>query len=158
MIKRSHRRIREKISHHFNEVLKAKYTPHSIAFGFSLGTFLSIFPTPGLSIMIGFLLLLIFAKINKLSMMAAFALWNPMTLIPIYFISYHIGHYLIGDLPEATVRIQLIGQAYNFTRSFLIGNIILSIVFGVMSYLIVRALAEAYYRKHNGDDDSSQDS
>ncbi len=160
MIRRKANGLKEKIMHHFQEVLSAKYTPHSIALGFSLGTFLAIFPTPGLSIVIGFILLLIFPKINKLSMMAAFALWNPMTLIPIYLLSYHIGSAVIGDLPMATIRIHLVGQVYNFTRSFLIGNILLSMVFGIASYILIRSAAEAYYKRIERQEhkDSSQDS
>ena len=148
-------KIREKISHHFQEVLKAKNTPHSIAFGFSLGTFLAIFPTPGLSIAIGFILLLIFSKINKLSMMAAFALWNPMTLIPIYLLSYRIGSFVTGELPMATVRVNIFVQAYNFTRNFLVGNIILSILLGLISYFIVRKIAEIHYKKVDKVDDNN---
>ncbi|MFP4117749.1 MAG: DUF2062 domain-containing protein [Candidatus Woesearchaeota archaeon] len=160
MMKRTQQRFKDKVAHHFRDVLKAKYSPHTIAFGFSLGTFLAIFPTPGLSIVIGFFLLLIFSRINKLSLMAAFAFWNPVTLIPVYLVSYHIGALLVGELPEATVRVHLIGQAYNFTRSFLIGNIILSIVLGIISYLVVKRVATVYYKKirEKDDEDFSQQS
>ena len=52
----------KKIREHFSEVIKIKRSPHSIALGFAVGTFLAILPTPGFSILLGLLIVLIYQK------------------------------------------------------------------------------------------------
>ena len=53
---------------HFIEVLRAKTSGHSVAFGFALGSFIAISPTPGFSILLGIAMVAIFKKLNKLSL------------------------------------------------------------------------------------------
>ncbi len=136
--------FRDKLRHHFDEVIKTKTTPESIALGFSLGTFLAIFPTPGFSILLGFILILIFEKISKLAMMGAFAIWNPVTLVPIYILSYNIGRVIGASLPPLAIRIDFINHAYNMSRSIIVGNIVLAVVLGIISYFIVKKIATRY--------------
>ena len=138
------RRFRSKLRKHFREVLKIKKSPHSIAMGFAIGTFLAIMPTPGFSILLGFLVILIFEKVNKFSLLGAMAFWNPITLIPIYYISYHIGNIFIGDAPIVVYRFVLLNQLFRFTRRFLIGNLILAVFFSITFYFLVRFLAKKY--------------
>ncbi len=138
------RRFRSKLRKHFREVLKIKKTPQSIAMGFAIGTFLAILPTPGFSILLGFLLVLIFEKINKFSLIGAMAFWNPITLIPIYYISYHIGNFFMTDAPVVVYRFVLLNQLFRFTRRFLIGNLILAVFFSVLFYFIVFFLSKKY--------------
>lgn len=136
------KRWKNKVKHHFEEVWKLKNTAHSVALGFAIGTLLAVLPTPGFSILLGFLIILIFEKVNKLSLMAAMAFWNPIILIPIYSLSYLIGDLFFGQLPNIEIQFQLLQQAYNLTRQFLIGNVVLAIIFSITSYFIIKVIAK----------------
>lgn len=46
--------FKEKIMHHFHEALRIKKSPHSIALGFGIGTFIGILPTPGFGVLLAF--------------------------------------------------------------------------------------------------------
>ncbi len=143
-VKRFLRHVKSRGRHHFDEVMKTKRTPTSLALGFALGTFLAVLPTPGSSIFLGFLLILIFEKISKISLIAAMAFWNPITLIPVYYLSYIIGNNLVGELPDVVLKIVILDQMYQFTRQFLVGNTILAVIFSVISFFIVKAIAKRY--------------
>lgn len=92
-------KLKNKLKHHFHEVIKIKTTPHEIALGFSVGTFIGILPTPGFGILLAVLIFLIYEKISKLSLIGALAFWNPIVMMPIYFLSYKIGDWFFGSQP-----------------------------------------------------------
>ena len=76
---------------HVKRVIRIEESAHSIATGFAVGTMLALLPTFGLGIFIGLAVIIIFKKISKISMIASFAFWNPILLIPMYTLSYKIG-------------------------------------------------------------------
>ena len=92
-------KLKKFLKHHFHEIVKIKKSPQEIALGFAIGSFIVLLPTPGFSILIGLLIMLLFTRINKFSLFAAMAVWNPLTLVPIYWLSYRIGDILFGALP-----------------------------------------------------------
>ena len=61
--------FKEKFKKRLEEVLEIKTSPHSIAAGFAIGTFIAILPTFGLGLFIGIILLFIFKRISKISML-----------------------------------------------------------------------------------------
>jgi len=137
----------KKIKKHIQEVLKIKITPHDVAWGFALGTLIALLPTFGFGIFIGLLLLLIFEKISKISMLLAFAVWNPFVLIPIYALSYRVGIYVTASTPLESYRIELLNQFFTIAKVFLIGNVIVTLVFSTISYFIVYYLYKNYLKK-----------
>lgn len=139
-------KIKDKLTSHFHEVLKTKTSPHSIALGFSIGTFIAVLPTPGFGVLFGLLVILLFKKVNKLALLIAFGVWNPVTLIPVYILSYRIGGMLFGSLPVVKYEVVLVNQAYNFTRRFLVGNILLALILSLACYSLTYAMA----RRHAG--------
>jgi uncharacterized protein len=143
----TYKHIKEKIKHHFHEVLKTKTSPHSIALGFSIGTFIALLPTPGFNVLLGFLILLIFEKVNKFSLFAALAVWNPFTQIPIYFLSYKLGDFIFRAAPVRQYEVVLIDHLYQFTRRYLIGNLIIAVTLSLISYFIVKKIATNYKAK-----------
>ncbi|UXP32329.1 DUF2062 domain-containing protein [Reichenbachiella agarivorans] len=127
-------RFRFKIKRHFVEVLQSKNSDHSLAMGYALGTFVSILPTPGFSFFIGLLLVLVFKRINKAMVFIAMAIWNIWTVIPFYWLSLLIGDVIFGEMPVVLFQIEFWNEALQYTRRFLIGNLIVSIPFSVLSY------------------------
>jgi uncharacterized protein len=142
-------KLRDKIRKHFQEVITTKISPHTIGLGFALGTFISILPTPGFNILLGFFVLLIFKKINKFSLFAGILFWNPLTAIPIYYVSYHIGDFFFGSSAVVVYELNLLGQIYLYARRFLIGNMILALIISSISYFILRWIFTIYYKKKN---------
>jgi uncharacterized protein len=140
-------KFREKIKKHFEEVIKLKTSPHSIALGFAIGTFVAIFPTPGFSVWLGLLIVLIYEKINKLSLFGAIAFWNPLFITPVFAWGYKIGDYILRTKPLIEYPIVLIDRIYYITLRLVIGNTILGIIIAVISYFIVRKIAVEYQKK-----------
>ena len=133
-----------RLKNHFKEVINIKKSPSSIALGFAVGTFIAILPTFGLGLIIGLIIVLIFKKVSKLSLIAAFIFWNPFMLVPIYLFSYKIGDILMSAFPITKLRFELFNNAYNFTLRFLIGNFIIAFTASVLSYFSIKYFAKAF--------------
>ena len=141
------KKIKNKLIRHLKEVIEIKTSPHSIALGFSLGTFIAIFPTFGLGIFIGLLLIFIFKKISKISMFVSFAVWNPIVLLGLYPISYKIGDFILKNVPVKTYEIEIFNQLFVHSRRFLVGSTILAITTSLLSYLIILLILDKHKRK-----------
>jgi len=139
---------KQKLKKHLEEVVRIKTSPHSIASGFALGTAIAVLPTFGLGVFIGLLFLLIFKKVSKVSMLIAFAIWNPLVLFSLYGLSYKIGDLILGDLPVKTYKFWLWNQLFNYSRRFLIGNLISTILITTASYILIYFLAKKYQKKY----------
>jgi hypothetical protein len=135
------------IKNRLKEIAKIKTSPHSIAAGFAIGTFIAVLPTFGFGIFIGFLMLFIFKKISKLSLLASFAFWNPFVLLFLYPLSYAIGDFILGDLPVKIYKIQFLNQIFVNSKRFLLGSSILAIIFSIISYIIILVLVYNYQKK-----------
>jgi uncharacterized protein (DUF2062 family) len=112
--------------------------------GFSIGTLIAILPTPGVSILLCIIVALIYKKVNKLTLFGSLAFWNPITMAPIYYFSYAIGHSLFGSIPVMRFKVYLFNAIYNFSRQYLVGNFIIAVVVSTISYFIVRQIAIVY--------------
>lgn len=140
----------DKVKEYVKEISKTKNTPHSIAGGFALGTFLALLPTFGFGVFIGLLLLLIFKKINKIAMFIGFAIWNPFVLLALYPIELKIGNVLLSNLPATEFRVSILNQFFIYTGRFLVGSLILATLIAGISYILILTFATIYSenRKH----------
>jgi len=130
-------KLKNKIKQHLKEVVELKKSPHSIAAGFALGTLIALLPTFGLGLFIGLALLLIFKKISKISMLASFAVWNPLILALIYPLNYELGNFLLPGVPVRTYKIELLNRLFVYSRRFLFGSVITAVSMSVVSYILV---------------------
>ncbi len=135
----------KQILKHFEEILKLKTSPHSIALGFSLGTLIAILPTFGLGVFIGLLVLLVIKSASKISMLASFAVWNIFALAPLYLLSFKLGNLVLKT--TQTVDFTVLGNLFFYTRSFLVGNFILATTISAICYLVIYKLSDIYQRK-----------
>lgn len=142
----------EKSKRHFSEVLTVQTSPHSIALGFAVGTFISIIPTPGFNILLGLLAVFIYPKLNKVALFGAFLVWNPLLSVPVYTFSYKIGQALFGPMPVIRYELTLWNHAYHFTRRIIIGSLILGFITAMISYGVVRVSAQKYQERQNKKD------
>jgi len=139
--------FRKKIRREFYKIISAKGSEHSIALGFAIGSFIAILPSFGLDILIGLLIVLIFKRINKFSLFGSFVVWNPLTLFPIYFLSYQLGSVIFGSTPAIRFNVVMVDMIYNFSARFFAGTFILSLLISVTSYFVIRISVNRYKRR-----------
>lgn len=138
---------KEKLKKRIKVIIETKSSPDSIAAGFAVGTFIGIFPTPGVSVLLGLIALFIFPKLNKYALFIAIAFWNPIIQSPLYFLSYRIGNWIFGSEEVIRFQVHILNEAYNFTRMYLVGNIILATSISLLSYFLIRYFASRHQMK-----------
>ena len=143
------KRLKQRLKRHFLEVLELKTSTVSIAAGFAVGSLISILPRPGFGVILGTIVVILFKRINKMSTFLALALWNPLTLAPIYALSFKIGYGIFGRAPIVKYKFTILEQVYYYTKRFLVGNIISAICISALCYLLSYIAVEVYKRKRN---------
>ena len=139
-------KLTTKIKNKFYELACTNTSEHDIALGFAIGTFISI-TIPVVGFLVGLAIAAVFKKINKLSLLGSIVLWNPFFLIPIYALSYEIGNLFFDSPPVTVYNIKIINHIINFSKRYLLGNIILAVTISIASYFMVR-FAVIEYRKY----------
>jgi len=82
-------------------VLHADDSPHRIAGGVAVGTFVAFTPTIGLQTLIAVAVAAIL-RVNKIVCIPLVWITNPFTLVPIYLLCYQLGSFLVGAPSAAT--------------------------------------------------------
>lgn len=126
-----------KLKNHFKKIISFKKSPHAIALGFSVGSFISLFPTFGLAYFIGLGLLIVLPKLNKITLFLGIAFWNPLFLAPIYRYGYKLGNFILGDLPNYTFKFSLNSDIIKLSIRFLLGNIIIATILSITLYFVL---------------------
>jgi len=139
----------KKLKEHFKEIAKTKTDPHYIALGFALGALLAILPTPGFSILLGLAIIVIYPKISKYALLIAMVVFNPLVNIPLYILSFKIGNMLFSSEPIIKYNIVILNTLYNFSRRFLVGNIIIASTDAVTGYFVTKKVAKVYQHRQN---------
>ncbi|MDA0195171.1 MAG: DUF2062 domain-containing protein [Bacteroidetes bacterium] len=134
------------IKRHFKEVLKTKTSSEAIALGFSIGTFISILPTTGFGVLIGLLVLAIFKRLSKYGLFLAMALWNPLTVAPLYILSFQIGEWIMVH-PPPLIELTGLDRFLDHSKNFIIGNLALNVPISVLSFIIVYIIVNLYKAK-----------
>ncbi len=130
----------EQIKARLKEMLSARSSAHEIALGFTIGTFISILPTPGFNLLLGALVVAVYPHVNKLAIFGAMAFYNPIVIIPFYWASYKMGSLIFGLNPVIHYDVVLVSEAYDFTRRYLVGNLIVAVITSAVTYPLVREI------------------
>lgn len=136
-----------KIKRYLKQLVKIETSPHLIALGFAIGTFIAIIPSFGIDIPLAIFISLIFPKINKVTLFASFMVWNPLIVIPLYGLGYKIGYLVFGDVTPIKFNIIIIESIYEHSIRFITGISIISAVLAVISYFVVKKTAKIYQSK-----------
>ena len=142
----SRQKIKQRFVDFIQKLANENSTPTSIALGFTLGTFIAILPTPGFGAFLAISFTLIFKNINRLAVIVSVTIWNPLLLVPLYYLCYLLGSLLLAkpiDLHEELSLYELLSQ---YTTAFLVGNIILASIIALISYVGVYHLMTEYTR------------
>jgi len=140
------KRTKNKLKKWFNEILEAKTSPHDIALGFALGLFIGILPTPGIGIVLC-LLMVIFFKVNKLSILAGFALINPATLPFVLAAILFIGTSLTGAKVRTNVDVFSRTEMANMIWPLVVGDLVLAFSAAIVSYILIYFIFKRIYKK-----------
>jgi len=133
-------------------VLGVGDTPHRIALSFSVGIFTAFSPLLGLQVVLAILLIALF-RLNKPAVLVGTFVNNPWTFVPIIAASTWVGEQVCcraRDLPEidwsslafATLHLQL----RSYIWPFVIGSVLLGLIFSLLSYFFVYRFVTEYRR------------
>jgi uncharacterized protein (DUF2062 family) len=132
----------------FNKMLSLNTSPHEIAIGFAVGSFIVILPSLFLDVPILILLTFLFPKINKLAALSALVVWNPLVLWPLYGVGYFTGAVFFPNLPAVGLDIPLLGKLVSFfSLRFLAGMAVLAAVLAVIGYIALWMVVRLYQKK-----------
>lgn len=123
-------------------LLLGDFTPHNIALGVSLGTFVALLPTFGFSALLSLLIVFLFPKVNRPAIFFALIIWNPFVQIPVYALSFQLGNILFAGLPMVNYDIEILNQIYSFTRRFLIAHLIIVSVITLITYPLIKTIVD----------------
>lgn len=130
----------ERLKARLKEMLSAHSSAHEIALGFSIGTLIAILPTPGFNLLLGALVVAVYPHVNKLAVFGAIGFYNPIVTIPFYWASYEVGSLILGLNPVIHYDVAVIGEAYDFTRRYLVGNLVVSVVTSLLTYPLIHQI------------------
>ncbi|NKQ37511.1 MAG: DUF2062 domain-containing protein [Chloroflexi bacterium] len=120
----------------FCHIVEAEASPHALALAFSLGTLISLLPTPGLNLALIALLTAVCKRIHKGALVAAMGVWNIFVITPMYVLGHQVGTLLVGD--TAVLPPLPFGRFADLGAAFFVGNLIVAVTVTAVSYLTIR--------------------
>lgn len=150
MIKHKKLNMKRILKYIYLRIVRTDDTPSKVAFGVAIGVFWGIFPTFG----IGLILAYFFAwllKVNKASAILGGLIMNPITTPFFWGLSALIGVTIIGGKSEVILNELKTGGIFKAVGhsfiTYVIGNLIVSIIFGIISYYITLEILKRRKRK-----------
>ncbi len=135
-----------KIKKLYADLINTQASPESLALGFAIGTLIAILPTPGFGIFVALFVSFLYKKINRLGIIVAFSIWNPVVLIPVYWLCYILGDMMFTPNPDIRFAYELLNEVYHYSGKFMIGNLLIAVSVSLTSYYLVYQLL--YLRNH----------
>lgn len=143
---RKKRSFRDFLRYVYLKLLRLKDPPEKIALSFSIGVFIGIFPTFGFGGILVVLISYIF-KLNYVAGLLGTFIMNYFTSPFFWTLSYFIGDLIFsGKLEWKNFSRQTFKS---FALSYLVGNIIVSTIFSLIAYYLVKKIVTSY-RKRRG--------
>ena len=141
-----------KLRRAFHAIFHVQDTPHRIALAFGLGVFIAFSPLLGIHTGLALGLAFLF-RLSRVAILAGAWTNNPWTLAPMYMAGTALGCGILGVSPESLESIDwsLHGRAFYAALweglrpllvPFVVGNTVLGLIAGLLSYLVVRSLLE----------------
>lgn len=117
-------------------IWKLEGSPAERARGIGVGVFSGCFPFFGLQTLLGLMLASLF-KGNRLLAVAGTWISNPFTYIPLYWLNFKIGSFLLGEEPLLNSSFQNLNkpelweQGLLFSTRLLLGSTLIGSIFGL---------------------------
>ncbi len=151
-------------------VIKLRSTPHAIAGGLALGTFIAFTPTVGVQLILAFVAATL-CNMNRPAAMIPVWITNPVTVAPIYTFNYWLGAKVWGGPPLAEVSRLFIDigktlthlEFWNIKDQFyailqmgkeiliplLLGSIVIGVVSGLLVYVLSLKLLSLFFTRRS---------
>jgi hypothetical protein len=131
-------------------LLQVEDSPSRVALAFALGVFIAFSPLLGIHTGLAIVIALAF-RLNKVAILAGAWINNPWTLAPMYTAGTLLGCFVLGVSPTSLGEIDwsLSGRAFYGSLAsglrplvlpFVVGNLALGAVAGLVSFLALRFL------------------
>ena len=155
------RKFKHGLTRGIRGVLALNDSPHRIAWGVAIGTFVAYLPIVGIQMIVGAVICYCM-RANVLASIPMAWITNPVTIVPIYFLLYLLGGVFTGDSMTYTDMEALVGQineAGIFTKEgfnrttdlilsifwpMLIGGVIVGVINGVLFYFLTLKLVAKF--------------
>ncbi len=89
-------------------LVELKGSPRQISLGLALGVLVGVSPTMGTQMLIAAALATLLG-VNRAAAIAGVWVTNPFTFIPLYTLTYHVGHAFVPGRHSDSIRGQLLG-------------------------------------------------
>ena len=129
-----------KLKRYIIAILISDKSDVSIALSYSFGTLIALLPTPGFSTAIGIGFIAVFKQLNKMAVLLSMLVWNGITIIPVYWLSFKLGTSISNSLPAIDVKNETIRQVLLYFKQFVLGNLALTIPIAIGSYFLALIL------------------
>lgn len=134
------------------ELLHLEDTPHRIALAFGLGIWIAFSPLLGLHTLIALGIAFAF-RLSRGAILIGCYVNNPWTLAPLFLAGTVVGCALLGVSTEGLATIDwdqhglafytdLLAHLRPYLWPFVLGNTVLGVVFGLLSYFVLRRVLE----------------
>jgi uncharacterized protein (TIGR03546 family) len=137
-------RLKRKAKLAYLKLLRLDDPPERIALGAAIGVLMGILPTFGVGGVLSVILAFIF-KANKAAAVLGSIIMNPLTSPFFWTLSAIIGSFILGENSQAMLNAlsstnteNIIGNLSRVTLVYMTGNVIISALFTVSSYFIVK--------------------
>lgn len=136
-----------------HRVRRLSATPHAIALGFAAGVFAAVTPFLGTHLMMAILIAWIAGGSIVAAVLGTF-IGNPLTYPFIWYTTYAIGSYLLGN-PGVRKKIDLSSGIFHASLEHLwpilkpmsVGTIPVGLGAAALSYVLIKPAVEAYQRR-----------
>lgn len=141
------RKLRRKLRYYMRQMIHLQGSPHKIALGAAVGVFLSFLPTFGVGALLAILLATIF-RLNKIAALLGSMINLPFFAPFTWTASYLLGAFILGeDWKSFLINFQVQDIPHKALFPYWLGNLILSLSLGGISYLVVLQITQSHRRR-----------
>ena len=127
-------------------------TPHRVALAFGIGVWIAFFPILGMHTGLALAIAIVF-RLSRSAILIGAYINNPWTLAPLYTAGTVLGCLLMGVSTEGLRRFDwnlshgaffrtLLESLQPYLMPFLLGNTMLGVICGAISYVLLRSFLE----------------
>lgn len=126
-----------------------QHSTERVARSFGLGLFVAMLPTVGTGPTVLFGLSTVLDRLNRLALVAAVAVCNPVVKPAVYVVSLAVGFLALGPVEGVALSSVSLGATPDVLVRLLVGNVILATIVAIPGYLLAHRTVD-HYRRRNG--------
>lgn len=111
-----------------------EHPPHQTALSLSLGLFLMALPNLGVSVLLLGAIGYRYERINRLALLAAVMVLNPLAKGTVYILSFGIGSAILGPIPGVSASDVSLSAGADVLTRLLVGNVLFAAGLAAVGY------------------------